>query len=62
MIGISELYRYPTDQKVLLMNPPSQILHVSNITKEFCRREEFIQNVFGVYGIIETIKYIILFI
>lgn len=55
MLGIPDFYRY-VDQKPLLMNPPSSILHVSNIKKEFCNYE-IISKVFGFYGTIKGLKF-----
>ena len=55
MICPSTMFRF-RGSKSISINPPSNILHVSNLKLEICR-EDKITKIFGQYGNIDSIKY-----
>jgi len=53
-IGTEETFRFKNN-KNMVINPPSCVLHVSNLKKEVCIMEN-IMNIFGSFGVIENVK------
>jgi len=49
-------HRYKVNKKISI-NPPSEILHISNLLIQYCT-DDIIKNLFAPYGTIEGIKFI----
>ena len=53
-IGTPETYRIKNNKNISI-NPPSEVIHLSNLKKEACSHD-IILNIFSPYGKIEAIK------
>jgi len=57
-IGTPKTYRFRKANPISI-NPPSYVLHVSNLVKEVCQDETKLRELFGKYGNVEGLKFIL---
>jgi len=56
-IGNPRNFRFSKNKNISI-NPPSQVLHISNLTKEVCKDSYTIKDYFGQCGKVENLKFL----